>query len=95
MLVYRRDAFESDSNRAAAQQAGLNVPPFIWTQLDAIAKFFQGRDWDGDGQPDDPAITYFDVAPDGTYHGRVPKTGNLFVRAEVKNVGRFRRLPLP
>ena len=51
-LVYRRDAFESDSNRAAAQQAGLTVPPVTWTQLDAIAKFFQGRDWDGDGQLD-------------------------------------------
>lgn len=45
-------------------------------------------DLDGDNQPDDPAITYLDVAPDGTYHGRVAKMGNLFVRAEVKNVGR-------
>ena len=51
-------------------------------------------DLDGDGQPDDPAITYFDVAADGTYHGRVPKTGNLFVRAEVKNVGRSALSPL-
>ncbi len=45
-------------------------------------------DLDGDGQPDDPVLTYMDVAPDGTYHGRVPGAGNLFVRAEVKNVGR-------
>jgi len=52
VLVYRRDAFESDSNCAAVQRAGLTLPPSTWTQLDALAKFFQGRDWDGDGRPD-------------------------------------------
>jgi len=52
VLVYRRDAFESDLNRAAARQAGLTLPPVTWTQFDALARFFQGRDWDGDGRPD-------------------------------------------
>jgi len=52
VLVYRRDAFESDLNRAAARQAGLTMPPVTWKQLDALAKFFQDRDWNGDGQPD-------------------------------------------
>jgi hypothetical protein len=51
-------------------------------------------DLDGNLQPDDPALTYLDVASDGTYHGRVPSTGNLFVRAEVKNVGRSPAIPL-
>ncbi len=53
VLVYRRDAFERDANRAAVREAGLELkPPRLWTQLDALAKFFQGRDWDGDKTPD-------------------------------------------
>jgi multiple sugar transport system substrate-binding protein len=51
VLVYRNDAFESAANRAAARQAGLSLEklPDTWVELDALAKFFQGRDWDGDG----------------------------------------------
>ena len=53
VLVYRRDAFESDANRAAAAEKGLKLePPKTWGELDALARFFQGRDWDGDGRPD-------------------------------------------
>ena len=54
VLVYRRDAFERVPNREAARQAGLSLeqPPATWPQLDDLAKFFQGRDWDGDGAPD-------------------------------------------
>ena len=53
VLVYRRDAFESVANREAARQAGLSLeqPPATWPQLDALAKFFQGRDWNGDRAP--------------------------------------------
>jgi multiple sugar transport system substrate-binding protein len=53
VLVYRQDAFESPSNRAAAKQAGLSLePPKTWSQLDALARFFQGRDWNGEAGPD-------------------------------------------
>ena len=53
VLVYRRDAFERDANRAAAAEKGLKLePPRTWSELDALARFFQGRDWDGDGRPD-------------------------------------------
>jgi len=53
VLVYRQDAFDSQSNRAAAQKAGVSLePPSTWTQLDALARFFQGRDWDGRSGPD-------------------------------------------
>jgi multiple sugar transport system substrate-binding protein len=52
VLAFRRDAFESERNQAAARHAGLTLPPVTWNQLDAAARFFQGRDWDGDGQPD-------------------------------------------
>jgi multiple sugar transport system substrate-binding protein len=53
VLVYRRDAFERASNKAAAQQVGLTLePPATWEQLDSLAEFFHGRDWNGDGKPD-------------------------------------------
>jgi multiple sugar transport system substrate-binding protein len=53
VLVYRRDAFSRQANLNAARAAGINLePPSTWTQLDALAKFFQGRDWDGDGKQD-------------------------------------------
>ena len=59
-------------------------------QLDGIEV-----DSDGNGQPDDKIVSYMDVGTDGTFSGNVPTTaGNLFVRAEVKNVGRSPAQPL-
>lgn len=53
VLAYRRDAMESEANRRAAEEAGIALgPPETWDQLDALARFFHGRDWDGDGEPD-------------------------------------------
>jgi multiple sugar transport system substrate-binding protein len=53
VLAYRRDAFTSQANVDAARTAGIKLEaPTTWRQLDALAKFFQGRDWDGDGKPD-------------------------------------------
>jgi multiple sugar transport system substrate-binding protein len=52
-LVYRREAFTRPANLAAAITAGIKLePPATWSQLDALAKFFQGRDWNGDGTAD-------------------------------------------
>lgn len=53
VLVYRQDALENQANRAAAQKAGVKLePPSTWTELDALAKFFQGRDWNGESGAD-------------------------------------------
>ena len=53
VLAYRRVAFDDPSNRAAAQQAGLTLePPDTWEKFDALARFFEGRDWNGDGTRD-------------------------------------------
>jgi multiple sugar transport system substrate-binding protein len=53
VLVYRRDAFSRPANMDAARAAGIALqPPSTWAQLDALAGFFQGRDWSGDGAPD-------------------------------------------
>jgi multiple sugar transport system substrate-binding protein len=51
VLVYRRDAFSRPENVAAAKQAGITLePPRTWEGLDALARFFHRRDWDGDGR---------------------------------------------
>jgi multiple sugar transport system substrate-binding protein len=53
VLVYDRAAFDRAANRAAAEDESLALrPPRTWEQLDALAKFFEGRDWDGDGAAD-------------------------------------------
>jgi multiple sugar transport system substrate-binding protein len=53
VLVYDRAAFERAANQAAAERESLVLkPPRTWDQLDALARFFEGRDWDGDGAPD-------------------------------------------
>ena len=44
-------------------------------------------DLDANGSVDDHAVSYMDIQADGTFSGQVP-AGNLFLVAEVKNVGR-------
>jgi multiple sugar transport system substrate-binding protein len=52
VLVYRRDAFENKANLAAARAGGLELkPPKTWSELDSLARFFEGRDWSGGGKP--------------------------------------------
>ena len=66
VLVYRRDAFESESNRAAAAKQGLKLePPRTWEQLDALARFFQDRDWNGDASPDSGIAMVLGDDPEG------------------------------
>lgn len=53
VLVYRQDAFRRDANQKAAKEAGISLePPRTWKDFEALARFFQKRDWDGDGSPD-------------------------------------------
>jgi multiple sugar transport system substrate-binding protein len=66
VLAYRRDAFTSEANRAAAEAAKVALkPPETWEELDALARFFGGRDWDGDGQPDHGIALALGPDPDG------------------------------
>lgn len=52
VLAYRRDAFLREANRSAAAVKGIKLePPKTWEEFDALARFFEGTDWDGDGRP--------------------------------------------
>ena len=53
VLAFDRTAFDRPENREAARAAGLTLePPKTWRDLDGLAKFFHGRDLDGDGRAD-------------------------------------------
>jgi multiple sugar transport system substrate-binding protein len=80
VLVYQRDAFEKEPNKQAAQQAKIDLkPPTTWTQLDALAQFLQGRDWNGDGKPDHGISLALGLDPEGlgdaTYLARAASLG--------------------
>jgi len=66
VLIYRRDAFESEANREAAKAKGITLePPKTWEDLDALAAFFHGRDWDGDGTPESGIVAALGPDPEG------------------------------
>ena len=66
VVAYRRTAFDDPSNQEAAKAAGLKLePPKTWDQFDALAKFFQGRDLNGDGQPDAGVALAWGADPEG------------------------------
>jgi multiple sugar transport system substrate-binding protein len=66
VLAFQRNAFDRDENRAAARAAGITLePPKTWTELDALAKFFHGRDWDGDGKADAGIALSWAADPEG------------------------------
>lgn len=53
VLLIRRDALQLTANQTAAKQASVALKsPSTWAELDTLARFFQGRDWNADGQPD-------------------------------------------
>ena len=66
VVAFRRSAFDSPSNREAAKALGLTLePPRTWEQFDALARFFQGRDWDGDGSPESGVALAWGDDPEG------------------------------
>jgi multiple sugar transport system substrate-binding protein len=66
VLAYRREAFDRSENKAAAKAGGIELaPPKTWSDLDALARFFHGRDWDGDGKPDSGIALAWAADPEG------------------------------
>ena len=66
VVAYRRKAFDDPATRQAAQAAGLTLePPKTWEQFDALARFFHGRDWDGDGKPGSGVAIAWGADPEG------------------------------
>ncbi len=66
VVVFRRAAFDNPTLIEAAKQAGLTLePPQTWDQFDALARFFHGRDLDGDNQADFGVALPWGLDPEG------------------------------
>jgi multiple sugar transport system substrate-binding protein len=70
-MYYRRDLLTDPTHQAAFKaEAGydLPVPPTTWDQVIAIAKYFNGKDLDGDGQPDSGVTMHLKVGGQAMFH---------------------------
>ena len=66
VVAFRRPAFADPKLVEAAQAAGLALePPKTWDQFDALARFFHGKDLDGNGQPDFGVALAWGKDPEG------------------------------
>ena len=66
VVAFHRSAFDRPANKEAARAAGLTLePPKTWEQFDALARFFHGRDWDGDGTPESGVALAWAADPEG------------------------------
>jgi multiple sugar transport system substrate-binding protein len=66
VVAFHRLAFESQANKDAAKAAGIALePPKTWEQFDALAKFFHGKDHNGDGKPEAGLAIAWGADPEG------------------------------
>ena len=71
MFYYRRDILEDPQWQAAYQEEmgePMPVPPKTWQQMLKVAQFFNGKDWNGDGDPDDGVSLHLKVGGQGFFH---------------------------
>ena len=71
LLYYRKDILEDPEWQAqyeAEMGEPMVVPPQTWQQLYKITKFFNGKDWNGDGDPDDGISLHLKAGGQDFFH---------------------------
>ena len=71
MFYYRRDILEDPEWQAAYEEEmgePMPVPPKTWQQMLKVATFFNGKDWNGDGDEDDGVSLHLKVGGQGHFH---------------------------
>jgi multiple sugar transport system substrate-binding protein len=71
VLYYRRDILEDPKWQAQfKQEMGHDMPVAMdtWEDVLEIAKFFNGKDWNGDGKPDNGISLHLKVGGQGFFH---------------------------
>lgn len=71
VFYYRRDLLTDAEHQAAfAEEFGydLPVPPQTWDQAIDIAQYFNGKDWDGDGEPESGVTMHLKVGGQAFFH---------------------------
>ena len=70
VMYYRRDLFEDPRHQEEFKSKyGYDLaPPKTWKQFRDIAEYFNGKDLDGDGQPDSGVTMHLKVGGQGMFH---------------------------
>lgn len=71
LLYYRNDILSDPTwQEAFKAETGKDmvVPPQTWQQLYDITNFFNGKDWNGDGDPDDGISLHLQAGGQGHFH---------------------------
>jgi multiple sugar transport system substrate-binding protein len=71
VLYYRRDILTNPKWQAEFKSKygyDLPVPPKTWDQMYDISSFFNGKDWDGDGEADSGISLHLKVGGQGMFH---------------------------
>lgn len=71
MLYYRKDILTDPKwQEQFKAETGMDmpVPPKTWQQLLAVTRFFNGKDWNGDGDPDDGISLHLRTGGQGMFH---------------------------
>ncbi|MDZ4766747.1 MAG: extracellular solute-binding protein [Chloroflexota bacterium] len=70
-LYFRKDILDSPEWQAAFEaEMGMPLPnpPTTWQELLAVTSFFNGKDWNGDGDPDDGISLHLRSGGQGHFH---------------------------
>jgi multiple sugar transport system substrate-binding protein len=71
VFYYRRDLLNDPEHQAAFEEENgyaLPVPPQTWEQAIAIARYFNGKDFDGDGEPESGVVLHLKVGSQAMFH---------------------------
>ncbi len=83
VVAFHRAAFDSPAMKEAAKTAGIRLePPKTWDEFDALAKFFHGKDTNGDGKPEAGVALAWGTDPEGV--------GDATLLARIASLGLHR-----
>lgn len=71
VLYYRKDILTDPKWQEEFKKAkgyDLPVPPKTWDEMYDISSFFNGQDWNGDGEPDSGIAMHLKVGGQGMFH---------------------------
>lgn len=90
MLYYRKDILTDPTwQEAFKAETGMDmpVPPKTWQELLAVTQFFNGKDWNGDGDPDDGISLHLRTGGQGMFHFMSLSAPFAITPAEGDNIG--------
>jgi multiple sugar transport system substrate-binding protein len=90
MLYYRKDILTDpmwQEQFKAETGMDMPVPPTTWQQLLAVTRFFNGKDWNGDGDPDDGISLHLRTGGQGMFHFMTLSAPFAITPADGDNIG--------